>query len=67
MSLSEHFLNYYYLLLQTIFDGRFYEIKITAGPKYPDVPPTLRFVTKINLSCVNQANGIVLSDLQGII
>ena len=44
----------------TVFDGRFYEIKLTAGPQYPDVPPAVRFVTKINLNCVNQSNGYEL-------
>lgn len=50
----------------TIFDGRFYEIKITAGQSYPDIPPTIRFITKINLSCVNQQTGVVNTDLQAI-
>ena len=50
----------------TIFDGRFYEVRLTAGPQYPDIPPTLRFITKINLSCVNQSNGVVTNDLPAI-
>lgn len=44
------------------FDGRFYELLITAGPEYPNKPPTVRFLTKINLASVNQQNGQVGTD-----
>lgn len=30
-----------------------------CGEQYPDVAPTLQFVSKINLSCVNQRDGRV--------
>jgi ubiquitin-protein ligase len=30
-----------------------------CGPAYPDEPPTIQFVSQINLPCVNPRNGIV--------
>jgi len=37
---------------RTPFENRMYQIKITCGDKYPDEPPTLKFVTKINISFI---------------
>ncbi len=44
---------------QTVFDSRFYELRMTCGPDYPAVPPKVRFVSKINLTGINQSNGNV--------
>lgn len=30
-----------------------------CGPEYPDKPPTIQFVSQVNLPCVNPANGMV--------
>eukprot|EP00002_Diphylleia_rotans_P036191 TRINITY_DN7949_c0_g1_i1.p1 TRINITY_DN7949_c0_g1~~TRINITY_DN7949_c0_g1_i1.p1 ORF type:complete len:141 (+),score=29.41 TRINITY_DN7949_c0_g1_i1:75-497(+) len=43
----------------TTFDSRIYTVKIICGEHYPDRAPTVRFVSKINLSCVNQSTGVV--------
>lgn len=44
-------------------EGRLYSISIICGPNYPNEAPRIRFLTRINLSCVNQNNGNV--DPQG--
>lgn len=45
-------------LLQTPFENRMYSLKIDCGERYPDEPPTIKFLTKININCINQ-NGVV--------
>ncbi len=44
--------------IQCAFDGRIYSLKIECGEKYPDEPPKLKFVSRINLSGVS-GNGEV--------
>lgn len=48
----------------TVFDGKLYELRVTCGPDYPVAPPKVRFTSKINISSVNQATGVVENDLQ---
>ena len=43
----------------TNFDNRIYFLSINCGPQYPEAPPTVKFNSKINIPCVNQANGTV--------
>lgn len=45
-------------LSQTHYADRFYELRIHCTDKYPAVPPQVRFVTKINMNCVDK-NGNV--------
>lgn len=43
----------------SVHENRIYSLSITCGPSYPDVPPEITFLTRINLPCVDQANGRV--------
>ena len=40
-------------------DGKFYELALTCGKDYPQRPPEVRFITKINMPFVNQSNGYI--------
>ena len=45
--------------LKTTFVDRFYELRIHCPEDYPAIPPNIRFVTKINMSCVDNKTGVV--------
>ena len=46
--------------MQSCFENRIYSLSIEAGERYPMEPPTVKFITKINLPlCVDQRNGYV--------
>jgi ubiquitin-conjugating enzyme E2 variant len=46
-------------LLQTAYENRIYTLSMACGTSYPREPPTVRFVTKVNLACVSKTNGCV--------
>lgn len=48
-------------LIQTQFDQRWYELRIHCPESYPAAPPEVKFLTKINLSCVDSKTGRVIS------
>ncbi|KAJ4479050.1 UBC-like protein [Lentinula aciculospora] len=43
----------------TVHENRIYSLKISCGSKYPDSPPVIQFISKVNLPFVNQTNGEV--------
>ncbi|KAL8094295.1 hypothetical protein AgCh_035989 [Apium graveolens] len=43
----------------TVHDGRIYTLKLFCDKDYPDKPPTVRFHSHINMTCVNPDTGLV--------
>ncbi|KAL2542530.1 Ubiquitin-conjugating enzyme E2 variant 1A [Abeliophyllum distichum] len=43
----------------TVHEGRIYQLKLFCGKEYPEKPPSVRFQTRINMSCVNEETGVV--------
>eukprot|EP00980_Cylindrotheca_fusiformis_P001644 scaffold374_cov124-Cylindrotheca_fusiformis.AAC.3 len=46
----------------TQHDGRFYQLHIHCPEKYPAVPPNVKFISKINMNCVDSRTGTVKPD-----
>ena len=46
----------------TVHDGRIYTVHIHCSDNYPDRAPTVRFLTRVNLSCVD--GSVRLFDLE---
>jgi ubiquitin-conjugating enzyme E2 variant len=44
---------------KTVHENRIYSLKINCGLNYPDEPPVVQFLSKINLPSVNKTNGKV--------
>lgn len=44
---------------QSVHENRIYSLKIVCGDKYPDEPPEVTFISKINLPCVDARTGKV--------
>lgn len=40
-------------------ENRIYSLTLTCGQEYPEKPPSVKFISKINLPCVNQKTGVV--------
>mmetsp|Transcript_5411 Transcript_5411/g.13185 ORF Transcript_5411/g.13185 Transcript_5411/m.13185 type:complete len:142 (-) Transcript_5411:139-564(-) len=43
----------------SVHEGRIYTLRINCDLNYPDKPPTVQFVTRINMSCVDD-KGLVI-------
>lgn len=42
---------------RTPYENRMYSVKIECGQKYPDDAPTARFITRLNMNCINGNSG----------
>jgi len=43
----------------SVHEGRIYQVKLFCDKDYPERPPTARFHSRINMTCVNQETGVV--------
>ncbi|XP_019163293.1 PREDICTED: ubiquitin-conjugating enzyme E2 variant 1C-like [Ipomoea nil] len=43
----------------TVHEGRIYQLKLFCDKDYPEKPPSVRFHSRINLTCVNPETGVV--------
>jgi len=50
----------FFLSFQTQHDGKFYELRIHCTDKYPAAPAEIRFISRINMNCVDQKSGVVI-------
>ena len=54
-----NFFFFYLFVYQTNHEGRIYSLRFNCGPEYPNQPPSVHFISKINMNCVNQQTGQV--------
>lgn len=47
-------------LFQTVHEGRIYQLKLFCDKDYPEKPPSVRFHTRIKMTCVNHETGVVM-------
>ncbi|KAA8917830.1 hypothetical protein TRICI_000032 [Trichomonascus ciferrii] len=40
-------------------ENRIYSLSLEVGPEYPAKPPVVKFLTKVNIPCVDQNTGVV--------
>ena len=33
-------------------------LRLECGPEYPDKPPSVKFITRINMKCVHKSGGV---------
>ncbi|KAL4920220.1 ubiquitin-conjugating enzyme/RWD-like protein [Aspergillus aurantiobrunneus] len=43
----------------SVHENRIYSLNIHCGPEYPDSPPTLQFISRVNIPCVDPHSGKV--------
>nr|CAD1834823.1 unnamed protein product [Ananas comosus var. bracteatus] len=43
----------------TVHEGRIYQLKLFCDKDYPDKPPSVRFHSRINMTCVTPDTGVV--------
>lgn len=41
------------------YENRMYSVKIECGDRYPDEAPLAKFISRINMNCINSSTGVV--------
>lgn len=44
---------------RTPYENRMYSVKIECGQRYPDDAPIAKFISRINMNCINSSTGVV--------
>lgn len=44
---------------RTPYENRMYSVKIECGQHYPDDAPSAKFISRINMNCINTSTGVV--------
>ncbi|KAL8263145.1 hypothetical protein R6Q59_024494 [Mikania micrantha] len=51
----------------SVHEGRIYQLKLFCDKDYPEKSPTVRFHSRINMTCVNHETGVVEAKKFGIL
>ncbi|OVA06454.1 Ubiquitin-conjugating enzyme [Macleaya cordata] len=43
----------------SVHEGRIYQLKLFCDKDYPEKPPSVRFHSRINMTCVNHETGVI--------
>ncbi|OVA07105.1 Ubiquitin-conjugating enzyme [Macleaya cordata] len=43
----------------SVHEGRIYQLKLFCDKDYPEKPPSVRFHSRVNMTCVNHETGVV--------
>lgn len=44
---------------RTPYENKMYSVKIECGQRYPDDAPVAKFISRININCINTSTGVV--------
>ncbi|KAK8498145.1 hypothetical protein V6N13_025008 [Hibiscus sabdariffa] len=50
-----------------VHEGRIYQLKLFCDKDYPEKPPSVRFHSRINMTCVNHETGVREYTMEGIL
>jgi ubiquitin-conjugating enzyme E2 variant len=51
----------------TCFENRIYTLILQCGPSYPQLPPEIRFLSKINANFVDATGSIITDKIQSLV